>query len=137
MAALLQEAQRRNFERWPILGRPVNPNYFVGSTYEEEVSWMKKFIQTRLDWMEKQFLAVPRLSLADGKGGSSTVELRSPGGEVYFTTDGSDPRASGGAVSSSARLYEGPIKLSKGTKIFARTRLDNRWSGPFRMTGDQ
>ena len=54
-AALLQESQKRNYERWPILGRAINPNYFVGSSYEEEIAWMKKFIQSRLDWIERQF----------------------------------------------------------------------------------
>jgi hypothetical protein len=133
-AALLQEAQKRNFERWPILGRPVNPNYFVGSTYEEEVSWMKKFIQTRLDWIEKQFLPVPRLSQ---KSGSQTAELLASEGQIYLTLNGTDPRASGGEVSPEARGYEGPIKLSPGTKLVARTHLDNRWSGPLKITTGQ
>ena len=131
MAALLQESQKRNFEKWPILGRPVNPNYFVGSSYEEEVSWMKKFIQTRLDWMEKQFLSIPKLSVhAAVAGAPRKAELSAQLGQVYFTVNGTDPRASGGSTSSAARLYEEPIPLNKGTKITARTRLEDRWSGP-------
>jgi len=131
LAALLEESQKRNFERWPILGRPVNPNYFVGSSYEEEVSWMKKYIQTRLDWIEKQFLPTPALSLAPSqKNAGGRVELSAPIGEICFTLDGTDPRASGGATSPAAKVYDGPIQLTSGTKLFARTRSESRWSGP-------
>src|SRR5215813_6879543 len=44
MAAQLQEAQARNFNRWRIMGRRVNPNDFVGSTYAEEIQWMKQWM---------------------------------------------------------------------------------------------
>ncbi len=136
IAALLQESQKRNFERWPILGRAVNPNYFVGSSYEEEVAWMKKYIQTRLDWMEKQFLPVPRLSLSPAqKNASPRVELSAPSGEIYFTLDGTDPRASGGATSPAAKIYDGAVQLNPGTKLFARTRWEGRWSGPTAFMG--
>jgi len=124
--ALLQESQKRNFERWPILGRPVNPNYFVFSTYEEEVGWLKKYLQSRLDWIEKQFVPGPKLSLEAGQ----KAELLAANGEIYFTLDGSDPRASGGSPSPSARLYEAPFVVGKKSRLFARARVDGRWSGP-------
>jgi len=133
IAALLQESQQRNFEKWPILGRPVNPNYFVGSSYSEEVNWMKKFIQTRLEWIDRQFLSPPKLS--PGKGGGA-IELASAGGEIYFTLDGSDPRASGGNPTAGARRYEKPFRLDKGARLFARVRQDNRWSGPLLGRGE-
>jgi hypothetical protein len=53
-AALLQEAQQRNFERWPILGQQVTCNRFVGESYEEEVDWLKKWIERRIAWIDKQ-----------------------------------------------------------------------------------
>ncbi len=55
MAAQLNEAQKRNFEKWPILGRPINPQWYGFATYEEEVAWVKKFAEQRLTWMDKQF----------------------------------------------------------------------------------
>ena len=131
IAALLEESQKRNFERWPLLGRPVNPNYFVGSSYEEEVAWMKKYIQTRLVWMEKQFLPVPGLSLSPAqKNAGRRAELSAPSGEICFTLDGTDPRARGGATSQAAKIYDGPLQLNPGAKLFARTRWEGRWSGP-------
>jgi CotH kinase protein/Secretion system C-terminal sorting domain len=42
----------RNFEKWPVLGRKIWPNYYVGTTYQDEVNWMKDWIRLRLDWMD-------------------------------------------------------------------------------------
>ena len=52
MALLLDEAQRRNYQRWPILGVYVWPNQYVGQTYEQEISFMKQWIINRLQWMD-------------------------------------------------------------------------------------
>jgi hypothetical protein len=126
LAALLQESQKRNYERWPIIGRAINPNWFIGYSYDEEVVWMKKFIETRLDWMEKQFPPVPKVSAA----GPEEAVLSASGGEIYYTLDGTDPRASGGDASKTAQFYKAPVKLSAGAKLVARTRQENRWSAP-------
>jgi hypothetical protein len=53
-AAELQDAQKRNFQRWPILGQQITCNHFVGDTYEEEVAWLKNWIQRRIAWIDKQ-----------------------------------------------------------------------------------
>jgi len=124
IAAQLQEAQKRNFEKWPILGRSINPNYFVGTSFEDEVNWMKKYIQTRLDWIAAQFVPVPKLAL---KNGAATLEGN---GEILFTLDGTDPRASGGSPSRDAQVFKGPFHLKAGDKLFARARDGTRWSGP-------
>jgi hypothetical protein len=42
----------KNFEKWPILGQYVWPNYFIGQTYQEEVAWLKDWITQRLTWMD-------------------------------------------------------------------------------------
>ncbi|MES2795181.1 MAG: CotH kinase family protein [Bacteroidota bacterium] len=49
---LLEEAQLRNFNEWPILGRYVWPNNYVGITYNDEISYAKKWITDRLVWMD-------------------------------------------------------------------------------------
>jgi hypothetical protein len=46
------ESINRNFERWPILGQDIWPNYFVGSTYQEEVDYLKTWMKARLTWMD-------------------------------------------------------------------------------------
>lgn len=60
-AAELDEAQKRNFERWPILGQHVSSNHFVGDSYREEVEWLKKWIEGRIAWIDKQVVNGGRL----------------------------------------------------------------------------
>lgn len=52
MAASLEEAQVRNYERWPILGTYVWPNQYIGNTYAQEVAWFRNWIITRANWMD-------------------------------------------------------------------------------------
>ena len=53
MAAVLDEAQGRNFELWPILGKYVWPNPgFLPPTYEGEVAKMKAWIFNRFSWLD-------------------------------------------------------------------------------------
>lgn len=127
LASLLQEAQKRNYEKWPILGRTINPNWYTFSTYEEEVGWLKKFAESRLRWMERQFPPVPTQPVSRG---GDRLAWRAATGEIYFTLDGTDPRASGGGVSKTARLYQSEIRPPPGAKLFARTRDGQRWSAP-------
>jgi len=49
---MLDDAQARNFQRWPVLGEYIWPNYYVGDTYEQEVTWLKSWISDRLDWLD-------------------------------------------------------------------------------------
>jgi hypothetical protein len=49
LAAQLQEAQARNFKRWPILNRYVQPNPDTHGSYQGEIQAMKQWIQGRLD----------------------------------------------------------------------------------------
>ena len=48
LATLLDEPKDRNFQRWPVLGEYVWPNYFVGDDYASEVTWMKNWLYARI-----------------------------------------------------------------------------------------
>jgi hypothetical protein len=52
MQNYLQESSQRNFQRWQILGTYIWPNRFVGSTWNAEVSYLKTWIEIRLEWMD-------------------------------------------------------------------------------------
>ena len=130
MAALLQEGQARNFNRWRILGRRVNPNDFVGNTYAEEINWMKQWIQKRLTWIDNQFLPAPTVNRNGASRANDPITLRSSTGKILFTLDGTDPRGPGGAVSPKAQTYSAPIALKPGAKLFARTQGRGGWSCP-------
>lgn len=49
---LNSEATFRNFQRWPVIGQYVWPNYFVGSSYSAEVNWLKNWITNRMNWLD-------------------------------------------------------------------------------------
>jgi hypothetical protein len=74
-----------------------------------------------------------------------------PGSTIYYTLDGSDPRATGGptnavsaSLSASAREYTGPIAIDTNTRLVARAYnpghnnltgksnppISSHWSGP-------
>ncbi len=52
MADYLNDAQKRNFETWNILGEYVWPNYYIGQTYQDEVNYFKNWITQRLTWID-------------------------------------------------------------------------------------
>jgi hypothetical protein len=54
-AGMLEEAQERNFRRWPTLGTYVWPNYYYGdATWQAHVGRMRDFMEQRLVWMDAQ-----------------------------------------------------------------------------------
>ncbi|HWN94772.1 MAG TPA: CotH kinase family protein, partial [Methylomirabilota bacterium] len=67
MRVQLQESQERNFRKWPVLGRTIKPNYYVGRTFDDEVNWMKLWIRDRIAWIDRQYPAVPKLSEKPGR----------------------------------------------------------------------
>ena len=131
MAAALQEPAARNFERWPIMGVLVDPQYVVGKSYAEEVQNLKTWMTNRFAWMDAQFVPPPVITRATATTNTSeAVTFTVPAGQVYFTTDGTDPRRTNGAVSSAARVYETPVAVTNAVTIVARARQTNGWSSP-------
>ncbi len=51
-AAYLGNAQKRNFQKWPVLGQYVWPNNFIGGLYEVEVNYVKNWTSVRLQWLD-------------------------------------------------------------------------------------
>ncbi|MBK5277845.1 MAG: CotH kinase family protein, partial [Bacteroidia bacterium] len=46
------ESQQRNFQKWPVLGKYVWPNYYIGQSFQEEVDWLKTWITQRMAWLD-------------------------------------------------------------------------------------
>ncbi|MCU0342609.1 MAG: CotH kinase family protein [Ignavibacterium sp.] len=59
LTVLLDESKTRNFEKWPVLGVYVWPNYYVGQTYEQEINYLKNWIAFRLNWMNNNMIGNP------------------------------------------------------------------------------
>ena len=148
MAAELEDALPRNFNRWPS-GAPNGGLYSEPklSGYDEEISHLKGWLLRRTDWTDS--LLVPPVSFsADSQLVESGFELILSGKDtIYYTLDGSDPRTPGGGVNPQAAEFTGhPIVINDTTKVTARAfrqtirSIDvSKWSGPtiadFRVPG--
>lgn len=51
-AAFLETPASRHYEKWPILGTYIWPNNFIGQTYQDEINYLKTWIQERTAWMD-------------------------------------------------------------------------------------
>lgn len=147
LAGLLAEAADRDFERFPRLGWYIWPNpngaaggwhvdYVTPTTYDGIIREMKRWVTGRYRWIDSQFAVPPSFNHPGGEVPQGfSLELTSvPGATIYYTVDGSDPRASGGGVSPRAMVYGGPRSITDNVRIRARARRSgtwqNTWSGP-------
>ena len=46
------EAEARDAARWGNVGDWVDPNYWYGATWEEEVEWLRDWAHERAAWMD-------------------------------------------------------------------------------------
>lgn len=138
----VRPAQPREVARWPGFTSPR-------TSYANEISSLKSWLGRRLDFMDTNFPAAPLPSRGGGRiSAGETLQFTVPRptatAVVYFTLDGTDPRAPGGAVAPSARRYTGPIPLTDRLVVRARRYdpnhrnltgpnnppLSSPWSGP-------
>ncbi|MFC6223003.1 lamin tail domain-containing protein [Hymenobacter artigasi] len=87
-------------------------------------------------------LAPPTFSQEGGAvapGFQLTIANPNAGGTTYYTTDGTDPEAAGGAVAAGAVAYTGPVAISGSVSVKARVRSGSAWSplheSPFTISG--
>jgi hypothetical protein len=89
-AEMLNLAQQENFEKWQILGVQVWPNRLdrVFDTYEEEVSSLKQWYESRMSWLDQAIgslndgLVTPENISVTFKVDMSALEVNSEG--VYL-----------------------------------------------------
>jgi hypothetical protein len=56
------------------------------------------------------------------------LTLSAPAGTIYYTLDGSDPRLRGGAISTTALAYTGPLTLNRSAHVRARALSGVTWT---------
>ena len=131
-AALLNEAQARNFVRWPTLGTYVWPNpdgYQQRDTHQKEIDWMKNWLQIRLDWFDSQYFAPPIFNQDGGLVDPAFWLTMTGPGTIWYTTNGSDPRLRGGSIdTANAVQYTSPISFTETTQVKARILAGSDWS---------
>ena len=157
LASQIREAAPRNFTKWsalPLQGPYPGPltavppafgGAFQGPApvggwpngWEKEVAHMKGWVAARAGWIDQQYLTPPTFNTPDASGlvlAGFSLTMSSPSGPVYFTTNGSDPRAPGGAPAAGATLFTGsPVTVNSGNVIMARSRIGLDWSAPARV----
>ena len=62
-ADYLDDAQKRNFQKFNILNKYVWPNPYIGGNYFNEVYHLESWIASRLDWLDAQFNAIVPVSV--------------------------------------------------------------------------
>ena len=124
---VLQEPAVRNFQKWP----GTSPRY---GSFQGEVNHLKDWLTRRATWIDAQFIEPPTFSPPAGRvalGTEVSIATTVEGVEIYYTTNGTDPMAAGGAVAAAAVLYAGPIAITQNTRIRARLRMGSAsWSNP-------
>ena len=43
----------RNFGKWPILGKYIWPNAYIGDSYISEINYLQDWITERLAWLDE------------------------------------------------------------------------------------
>ncbi|WP_264373128.1 CotH kinase family protein [Oceaniferula marina] len=84
------------------------------SAWLNEQSTFKNWLTTRADWYDSQFVSRPVFVTAPGNvQAGDRVRFASPeNGIIYYTVNGTDPRASGGGLSTGAIQYDGSSQLT-------------------------
>lgn len=142
----VRQAQPRELKKWNITPR--------GGGYDGEIRLLKSWLNIRITFMDSQFVSPPTF-VAPGQlvpKGYQVVINVPDNTTVYYTLDGTDPRAQGTAtgddVAPGAKTYTGPVTLSANARFVARSRnplhvartgpnnppLRSIWSGPVAET---
>jgi hypothetical protein len=80
----LKDPLTRNFQKYPLMGKKIWPNYYVGATLSDEVSWLKNWIQGRLTWLDAQMAVFDSPILAVREETASAIVYPNPSTSGLF-----------------------------------------------------
>jgi hypothetical protein len=153
----LREAEPRERSRWrryPRNGVHSQNGYsfdFGRREYDSELRFKRQWLSDRLSFLDGNLLARPTFSHPGGQvpGGVVLQLSAATGATIFYTLDGTDPRATGAPTndvpaSPSALEYTGPIVIKANTRVVARAYnprhnnltgksnppISSHWSGP-------
>ena len=123
--------------RW---GDTLKATPFTKADWEAAVAKLEDFLRHRGPIVVQQFREVglyptsdpPEIivtgSGTDGDPALVSIEKPNPGGKVFLTLDGSDPREIGGAINPFAFTYKKPVALPHlATRVRARFWREGEW----------
>ena len=94
--------------------RAIRQGFSNEGSWNSELNTFKNWLTTRADWYDGQFTPRPVYNQNGGEvTGNFIVKFSPSSGTIYYTTDGSDPRISGGGISPSAIQFEGGVTMTK------------------------
>jgi hypothetical protein len=64
---VLKEPLARNFQRYPLFGKYIWPNGFVGANMDQEIAYLKDWFPKRIAWIESKIQMLSPLILANGE----------------------------------------------------------------------
>ena len=74
----LKDPLTRNFQKYPLMGKKIWPNYYVGATLSDEVNWLKNWVQGRLVWLDAQMAVFDSPILAISEETTSSIVYPNP-----------------------------------------------------------
>ena len=54
LESVLQQSQKLNFIRWPMMNQLVHQNFKIWGSYEAEVENVRNYMKERIDWMDRK-----------------------------------------------------------------------------------
>jgi hypothetical protein len=98
--------------------------------WTNRLATMKTWLRTRADWIDSNYIRPPFFNQDGGAVPDGfQITILGTNGTIYFTIDGSDPRAPGGAVAGAAQAFQLPFPITAQTFVQARIRIGTNWSG--------
>ncbi len=136
LVLLLTEGESRNAQTWKNWQYPVWPNYYISTSWDDEIDFLKRFIRRRVQWIDSQFEEFPKNLIAnatfdcdDTRGANNPSILLSnwmlidSTSQVSYTTE--NPKSAPYALSiSQGGIHQTVTELPNGMyalKIWART----------------
>lgn len=104
------EAAARDAAKWP-------GNQSMHGEFADEIQHISNWLTTRAEWIDTQFVSRPIVTIHEGR-----FVITPPTGATFaYTTDGSDPRSSGGTIAPTATLSFIPLTFELSTNLRVRS----------------
>ena len=116
--AELATAAIRNFDRWEGYGSYSTNLIPAASEWGGKVDFFKAHVLARVNWIDEQLVEYPDFNQPGGLVPSGVEVSMTSTEAIYYTLDGSDPRASGGSAAGS--IYSNPVPIVQNTLVKAR-----------------
>ncbi|MFM8595494.1 MAG: CotH kinase family protein [Flavobacteriales bacterium] len=84
-ANALSVPAQRHYLKWPILGTYVWPNDYIGQTYQDEINYLKTWIQNRTSWMDANMFGTCNASTNTLEASRITISPNPTQNEIHVS----------------------------------------------------